>query len=154
MRFLEGDQVAQVVDGIISSKKQQGRYEMDLTVARVFEVTGGGAVDFGGSEEEAAARNELQPQKESDDDKYGWWHLAEGSYVVEFNERPALLDTQIAFLQPHERLVRAGAAHAGFFLREAPDRLETLITVGTGGIRIKQNARITRCLVLQLDSGR
>ena len=153
MRYLEGEKVAQVLSGIISAKKQQHDYETDLTAGRILRVTGGGAVDFGGSEERVAEREELQPRKESPDDKHGWWNLAEGSYIVELNERPVLSKNQIGFLQPHERLVRAGATHPSFYFRAERERLETMIVVGTGGVRIKENARISKFLLLQLDTG-
>ncbi len=152
MQYLEGDDVRRFLEGIISPKKQQHHYETDLTAGTVFEVTGGGAVDFGGSEERVAERREVQPEKKSSDDDYGWWELAEGSYIVQFNERPALHDNHIGFIQPHERLVRAGATHPSFYFREARDQLETLIVVGKGGIHIKENARISKCLILQTDS--
>ena len=152
MHYLEGDDVRRFLEGIISPKKQQHHYETDLTVGKVFEISSGGAVDFGGSEERVAERRELQAKKKSSDDDYGWWNLPQGSYVVEFNERPVLRENHIGFIQPHERLVRAGATHPSFYFRMARERLETVIVVGTGGINIKENARITKCLILQTDS--
>lgn len=154
MYYLEAEQISDQFEGMISAKKQQRGYETDLTVASVYEITGGGAVDFGGSEEQAAGRNALDPQKESPEDKYGWWNLSEGSYVVAFNEKPVLVDSQIGFIQPHERLVRAGAAHPSYYFRNADEHLETVIVVGRGGVHIKENARISKCLVLQLEGDR
>lgn len=152
MYYLEGERVAEVLKGLISEKHQRHHHETDLTVRQVCRVTGGGAVDFGGSEEEVAPRERVEPKKESPDDKHGWWTLPAGSYVLRFNEVPALRSDQIAFIQPHERLIRAGAMHASYYFREEREYIETTILVGSGGIHIKENARVSKLLVLQLGT--
>lgn len=152
MNYLQGKHVAAVLKGIISEKHQRHHHETDLTVNAVFRLTGAGAVDFGGSEELAAPREELSPVKETSDAKYGWWKLRAGSYIVRFNEVPALTEDQIGFIQPHERLISAGATHPSFYFREERDSLETAITVGSGGIHIKENARVSKLLILQLET--
>jgi deoxycytidine triphosphate deaminase len=150
MEYLGGDAVANALEGLISRKRQQHHYETDLTAGRIFRVTKRGAVDFGGSEEEPAAREEVEPVKASPDDQYGWWELEGGMYVVSYNEVPSLADTQIAFIQPHERLLRAGGTHASYYFRETRDILEAILVVGNVGVRIKQNARVSKLLILQL----
>lgn len=150
MRYLDGEDVARALTGVISEKHQRHAFETDLTVREVFRITGPGAVDFGGSEEEPAPREIVAPVKRREDDSYGWWDLAPGSYVLRFNESPELEDDQVAFLQPHERLLQAGASHCSYHFRGHRDHLETLITVGSGGIRLKENARVSKLLVVQL----
>ena len=150
MQYLAGKAVAERIQGLISEKHQRHHYETDLTVRAIYRVTGPGSVDFGGSEETEAPRDELSPVKRSDQDQYGWWDLGPGSYVVRFNETPHLEENQIAFLQPHERLMRAGALHGSYNFRETREFLETTIMVGSGGIRIKENARVSKLLVLRI----
>jgi deoxycytidine triphosphate deaminase len=152
MHYLEGERVAEVLKGVISQKHQQHHHETDLTVRSVHRITGGGAIDFGGSEEVVAPREKIEPKKASPDDKYGWWQLPAGSYVLTFNEVPELGEKQIAFIQPHERLVRAGATHPSYYFRGRREVVETTILVGSGGINIKENARVSKLLILQIDS--
>ena len=150
MRYLDGDTVAAILRGAISIKHQQHRYETDLTANSIFRIIGPGAVDFGGSEEQPAPSEAIPPEKRSPEDKFGWWELAPGTYVLRFNEVAELTDSQVGFVQPHERLVRAGATHPSYYFREVREALETGLVVGGGGVRIKQNARVSKLLVLEL----
>lgn len=150
MHYLEGEEIVAALHGIISEKHQRHRYETDLTVKAVFRLTGPGSVDFGGSEEVYAPVETLPPNKIDAADAYGWWNLAPGSYRIRFNEAVKLSETQLAFLQPHERLLQAGASHSAFYYSESRDTLETTLSVGSGGIRIKENARVSRLLIMEL----
>lgn len=151
MKYLEGKRVAEILKGTVSEKHQQHHRETDLTVARIYRITGSGSVDFGGSEEEAAPREEVKAEPAAADDKHGWWSLAEGDYVIRFNEVAALSQSQIAFLQPHERLARAGGTHPSFYFREEREFLEVTLHVGSGGLRVKENARVSKLLILELE---
>ena len=151
MRYLDGDAVAAQLAGIVHKDTQQHDYEVDLTVAEIFLVTGPGALDFGGSELQAAPREAIQPEKADPGDKYGWWKLAPGSYIVRFNERITQGDDHIAFIQPHERLLLAGGQHPAFHFRGQRDQLETLLIVGEGGLNIKENARLSKLLIVRLS---
>jgi dUTP pyrophosphatase len=152
MRYLDGDAAAAVLKGMISAKRQQHHYETDLTAGAIYRLTGPGAVDFGGSEEEPAPREMIQPKKKSPDDNYGWWELESGTYVLRFNEVAVLTESQIGFVQPHERLLRAGATHPSYYFREERELLETALTVGASGVRIKENARVSKLLILELEA--
>jgi deoxycytidine triphosphate deaminase len=148
--FSKASDAASAISGVISEKHQQGYFATDLTVAEVHEVTGSGAVDFGGSEEERAPRKPLGAQKQNPDDDYGWWELPAGAYVFRCNERLNLSEGGLAFVQPHPRLIRAGAYHPSIYLSadsadQASDSgLEITVTVGARGIRIKENARVSQ----------
>lgn len=150
MRYLTGGEVAAHLEGVLHSGTQQHDYETDLTAGTIFRVTGAGALDFGGSEYEEAPREQLQPQKADVGDDYGWWTLEPGAYIVRYNETIQPTSTQIAFIQPHERLLLAGGFHAAFHFRAARPHLETLVQVGTGGLRVKENARISKLLIVSL----
>ncbi len=152
MRYLAGPEVSKLLENVIHSGKQQHDYETDLTVASVYALRGGGALDLGGSEYSESQRDELAPRKRSEDDKYGWWDLEFGAYLIRFNEVPRLAVNHIGYIQPHERLMHAGATHPTFYFRDTRDYLETLLTVGAPRISIKQNARVSKLLVLQVDA--
>ena len=151
MRYLSGDEVGSALANLIHQETQQHDYETDLTVGALFRLTGPGALDFGGSEYEAAAREALEPQKASPDDNYGWWTLEADSTIVRYNEAVSLAENQIAFVQPHERLLLAGGFHPPFHFRGRRDNLETLLTVGQAGLRIKENARVSKLLIVQVS---
>jgi dUTP pyrophosphatase len=153
MRYLSGEDVVKILDGVVHEETQRHDFETDLTVGAIFQITGPGAVDFGGSEFEPAPRAEIAPEKESPGDDYGWWTLDPGTYIVRYNEVPALSANYIAYVQPHERLFDAGAHHPTFYFRDRRPRVEALVTVGAGGLRIKENARISKLLILDLVAG-
>ncbi len=149
MKYLKGSDVAHFLGGVISEKHQQHDFETDLTVAAVERLTVAGAVDFGGSEFAAAGGEPIAPVKKNDDDTYGWWKLAPGTYRLRYNERPDLEERHIAFVQPHERLLAAGADHPTFYFRGPRKAMETLLTVGSAGCAIKENARVSKLLILE-----
>ena len=111
-----------------------------------------GAVDFGGSEYVAAGRFPLATQRRRPEDRYEWWDLGRGSYFVEFNETLALEENEIALIEPHERLLRAGAAHVPLFFRGRPSTLEVLLHVEAVRLQVKQNARIAQVRLFRFGS--
>jgi deoxycytidine triphosphate deaminase len=84
-------------------------------------------------------------------DKYGWWHLPAGEFMVGYNEELALPPGHMAILQPHERLVECGVSHAARFITEPSEKLSSLIHVGRAGVEIKLNARVSKLVVLRLE---
>ncbi len=150
MAYLTGTEVADLLSGIISAKHQCHAYETDLTVAAVAAQVAGGAVDFGGSEMKEAETREITPVKSDTSELYGWWDLDEGWYRITYNEVPRPGDDHIAFVQPHERLLLAGATHPAFYFRGQRGSLRTMVIVGPQGIRIKQNARVSKLLVVSV----
>ena len=152
---LDADATAERIEGLVHLDTQRARAGLDLTVARVARLTGPGALDFGGSEFEPARREPIEPELADPDDDYGWWELEPGSYLVGYNEAPALGDGHVGLVHALPRLGRAGASHAAFVIDggEAPggggDAPEALLTVGAGGCRLKENCRISRLLVLE-----
>lgn len=150
MHYLSGPDVAAVIHNLIERETQQHDYETDLTAAAVYALSGPGAVDFGGAHYEMAPREEMPLHKARESDALGWWQLEAGSYVLRFNETAQLGEAQIAFIQPHERLMLAGASHPTFYFRGRRQELKTLLNVGGPGVRIHQNARVSKLLILQL----
>ncbi len=144
MEPLNGKQAAERITGILQPKYQVHGYTVDLTVRQIFALDPIGAVDFGGSEYVAAGRFPLATQRRRPEDRYEWWDLGRGSYFVEFNETLALEENEIALIEPHERLLRAGAAHVPLFFRGRPSTLEVLLHVEAVRLQVKQNARIAQ----------
>jgi deoxycytidine triphosphate deaminase len=134
---------------MISPKHQVHGFTVDLTVKSISSVDPTGRVDFGGSEYSAAGKLPIVAQRRNLEDKYHWWDLGRGSYFIEFNETVELTPNEFGYLEPDDRLIRAGATHAPFFLRGRVAPLETLLTVDAVRLQVKQNARIARIRVFR-----
>lgn len=147
MNALTGEEIAQCLDGIVYEKKQRHAHAFDLTVDAISRFEGPGRLDFGGSEFEAAASKEIQVEKRSPDDDYGWWSLSEGRYRVRFNERITTDDEVSAWILPHERLLHAGGDHSSVPVTGSDRTLAALLSVGEHGLYIKENARISTLIV-------
>lgn len=137
------------VEGLLHLETQAAAVGLDLTVGSVHRLTGAGSLDFGGSELEAAPSTPVNTRLRSEDDEYGWWALEPGSYRVRFNESLTLEEGEVARIFPLERLLLAGAGHPAFLADGPRDPLETLLTVGEAGCRLKENCRISRLVVVR-----
>lgn len=147
-RILDLDETRSHVEGLLHLDTQGAAVGIDLTVDEVHRVAGPGSLDFGGSEEEPADLEEMEPELRDPDDDYGWWELEPGSYVVRYNETLELEEGRLAQLFPLERVLRAGASHPAFVVDGSRDPLETLLRVGSAGCSLKENCRISRVLIL------
>lgn len=150
MQLVTGREAVQRVRNLISEKHQVHAYSVELTAKQVLSLNPTGEVDFGGSEYVAAQPAPLPTHQKHSQDRYQWWTLVHGAYQVEFNETLELAEDEIALLEPHERLLRAGAEHAAQFLRGKVAPLSTLLTVGCARLQIKQNARLSLLRVFRL----
>lgn len=146
--ILDHDATRSQMQGIVHLDTQRAAAGLDLTAAALFRLTGPGSLDFGGSELEAAPREEVAPRRRSEEDDYGWWELEGGAYIVRYNESLALDDGQVGLVFPLERLVSAGAHHPTFLVDGSREPLETLLMVGHAGCHLKENCRISRLVVL------
>ncbi|MFQ5817574.1 MAG: dCTP deaminase [Terriglobia bacterium] len=150
MQLLPGKRAVQRLKNLVSEKHQVHAYHVDLTACNIYGVNPTGEVDFGGSEYIPAQPAELRTHQKHSQDRYQWWELHHGAYRVEFNEALELADNEIALLETHERLLRAGASHPANFIRGHAAPLHTLLSVSSARIQIKQNARIATLRVFQL----
>jgi hypothetical protein len=149
MEPVHGKDIAPRVSGMISPKHQVHGFTVDLTVKEISSVDPTGRVDFGGSEYAAAGKLPIAAMRRNLEDKYLWWDLGRGSYFVEFNETVELAADEFGYLEPDDRLIRAGATHAPFYLRGRVAPIETLLTVDAVRLQVKQNARIARIRVFR-----
>ena len=152
MEPVPGKEIAPRVTGMISPKHQVHGFTVDLTVKNIASVDPTGRVDFGGSEYTAAGKLPIAAQRRNMEDKYLWWDLGRGSYFIEFNETVELTPDEFGYLEPDDRLIRAGATHAPLYLRGRVAPLETLLTVDAVRLQIKQNARIARVRVFRVGA--
>ena len=150
MKLLTGKDAAKRVKGFISARQQVHGLHVDLTADRIYTLTPTGTVDFGGNELLPAEPISLSTHKKHSQDRYEWWTLLHGAYLVECNEVLKLGADDIALLEPHERLQKAGASHATRYLRGTMDPIYLLLEVPTGKVEIKQNARISTLRVFSL----
>lgn len=147
-RLIEAGTMLALAEGLISAKKQQGTFALDLTVRDVSLVKTGGALDFGGSEFRAASSAVLVPEKKSPEEPYGWWHLEPGTYLLEFNETLTCADKGLILVFPHSRLLAAGGWHPSVVVDALDREIRVTLVVGAHGLAIKQNARVSRAIML------
>ncbi|HUJ40728.1 MAG TPA: hypothetical protein VLW54_09300 [Candidatus Acidoferrales bacterium] len=152
MEPVSGQEAAARLSGMISPKYQVHGYAIDLTAKQIYGLDPSGQVDFGGTEYSPSGRVPVASLRRNREDKYEWWDLGRGAYIVEFNENLALQPNEFAIVEPDERLVRCGAFHGTTFLRGQGERLETLLMVGTLSVLIKQNARVSRVRVFRFGA--
>jgi hypothetical protein len=151
MQLLAGKDAANHIAGIIHPKYQVHGFTVHLTVRKIFAADPAGKLDFGGGEYMPAGRVELVPNQLRPEDSYLWWDLNRESYFVECNETLNLASDQIALIEPEDRLLRAGGWHVPLFVRGHVDPVELLLTVGVPQLRVKENARIARVRLFQID---
>ncbi len=151
MRFCRGEEMTGCVGKLVSEKHQVGPHGIDLTVACVYTVKKEGAIDFGGSEANEALVEKLEPVKKDPGDKYGWWNLTAGEYIVEFNEKVVIPDGCIGVIQPLARTLGAGVVHSTFIITSGQQVDRTVLIVGKSGFRVKENARISSLMGVKTD---
>ena len=138
---MSGEALTEHVEGIVHEETQVGEHGLGLTVAEIHEIEEPGRVDFGGGELEEATTAPHESEKRNADDDYEWWNLDAGQYLVEFNERVSA-DEPLC-LQTREEVRERGAFHPTLFSREI-ERVP--LSVGNGGIQLKENARVSTLL--------
>jgi hypothetical protein len=130
-----------MVEGIVHEETQVGERGLDLTAAEVYEVDAPGRVDFGGGELADAELSPHERARRNPDDDYQWWHLDGGQYLVEYNE--SLTGAESIVLQTRDEVLARGAFHPTLSV----ERLGRVpLSVAPGGIRLKENARISTVL--------
>ncbi len=127
------------LENAVHRDKQVDAHGVHLTVAELFAAHTRGRLDFGGSELKPCSRHPVEPTERTPGDKYTWWRLEEGTYVVRFNER-LKQGAPPALLVGDERLLSCGCAIAAGLC--AGGEMHSVLTVPACGVNIKQNARI------------
>jgi deoxycytidine triphosphate deaminase len=151
-QLMTGEEIVALTTELISAKKQQGAFSVDLTVKEIRKVASGGALDFGGSEFQEASTTLLKPEKKSAEEPYGWWKLEPGNYLIKFNEKINLENHGVIIIFPHSRLLAAGGSHAPVAIEDLREDIQVLLCVGPEGLEIKENARVSKALALASGS--
>jgi deoxycytidine triphosphate deaminase len=149
MKKETGGDILGFISNIIHEKKQVEEYGVFLTIGRIFRFAGKGEIDFGGDEYKESELKKIKPVKRKEEDKYGWWELSGGEYLIEFNEEieELLPDAKLVILQPSERITLNGAFHSTKVV-EKTGKIRVTLYIGKNGIKIKENARISKLTVL------
>jgi len=148
MELMAGNEIIGLIGNTIHKETQQNDHYLDLTVKHIFLLSGKGAVDFGGSDHIIRPRKEIPAQKKESEDEYGWWHLTGGTYLIQFNESMELGELA-GIITPHTRLLNSGAFHAPRIVTGNMSVVEIHLMVGTQGIDIKENARVSSLYILK-----
>ncbi|MFW6189281.1 MAG: hypothetical protein ACOC7T_02520 [Planctomycetota bacterium] len=131
------------LEGTVHKETQVDEHGVHLTVGNISKTHAHGDLDFGGSEMKECKLHEVEPLEQQPGDRYAWWRLEEGRYVVEFNERikdgsPCML------VVSNDRLLNCGCSIAA--TAAGPGPVRTVLDVPGCGVRIKENARIALLL--------
>ncbi|MCU4740107.1 dCTP deaminase [Natronoglomus mannanivorans] len=142
--------LTEYVDNLVYEPTQVHEHGIDLTVSAIYDVAEPGRLDFGGDELEDANLDPLPTTKRHEDDEYEWWDLEAGQYVVQHNEFLTEPDDPL-FLQPRNELLARGGSHPS--VRVFSHLPLIPLTVANGGIRIKENARVSTLLETSQNGG-
>ena len=148
---MKGVDIDQIVRDYIHEGKQfaPDKSSAVLTVKSIARIIGEGALDFGGSEYSKVEVSRLQPEKQNSDDKYGWWHLSPGQYLVEFNESIYPPEGTEVMLHSWTPAVAAGVSHPVEVITGERSPMFTHITVGPQGLAVKENARMAQVTIVR-----
>ena len=146
----KGEEISSWVEGLIYPPKQVREYSIDFTVSSIYVPEKRGELDFGGGEYSESGFKELMPRKNSKDDRYGWWELEPEIYLISFNETwRRSSEDEVGLLSPHPRLFRTFAFHPTLIVMEWKKEFKLPLFVGKKGLRIKQNARVSKLLIMR-----
>ena len=150
MFLLQSDELLDHARDIIHKETQHHKFSLDLTVTEIHQYIAPAALDFGGSEFEAASTELVEPQKLNIEDDYGWWQLQQGTYKAVFNEELQHLEDTLAVISPHNHADEAGIiAGTKLISSEAQtDRITLNFQTPSMGCRIKENARLATLHIL------
>ncbi len=130
----------------------------DLTAGEIHRYKGKGKLDFSNSEREISESEKIRPEKENEEDKYGWWHLEPGVYKVKMNEKVDIPETLAGLAFPRSSLLRMGCTvENAVWDSGATVKGSCLLRVeNSDGISIKQNARFNQLIfyrVFEVEKG-
>lgn len=135
-----------LIEGFIDLNTQLTPNGFDLTAANVFEFGGQGAVDFSNKERQISLCEEFFPEKQKNQDQFGWWVLKKGAYKVKTNETVNLSNGLTAQGFTRTSLLRMGAftVHGVWDAGFKGKSEFVLVVENPFGLRLKQNARVVQ----------
>lgn len=144
MPLSTSNRLLESIENLVHQDTQLQTHCLDLTADEVYEINESGSLDFGGSEFEPANTAKIDPVKKNENDSYGWWNLAGGTFIITTNERLGEIENESMIISPHPHAIAAGLMINSFVVH--PDMINSplsipMIVPGVG-VRIKENARI------------
>ena len=139
-----------LIENYIDLETQLTPNGFDLTAAEIYNFDNAGAVDFSNKERVMCEFTKIEPVKNDEQDKFGWWQLKQGAYKVKTNEVVNMPNNLIATASTRTTLLRMGA-HTAHGIWDAGFRGKSeflLIVENPLGILIKQNARVAQLMFL------
>ena len=141
--FVSGPEATPRIKNLVHRDTQVKEGKVYLTVKQVYLSDEKGSVDFSGKELAVAKRKPVLPEKKFPEDKFGWWRLGKGTYLIQFNEQIELKEKEIAILQPREELLQNFCFHPTRIMTP-PETLPPIpLSAGGKGIDAKQNAHLS-----------
>ena len=135
-----------LVSGMVDASRQLQPASVDLTVEKVFEISGEGALDFDNSERVIPKSAEI-PFDDKD-----WLHLTQGSYKIRFNEAVKLPAGIAALTVSRSSLARCGClVHVGWWDPGYEGRGEACLVVGGAGLKLKRNAKVAQMIFVRMS---
>jgi deoxycytidine triphosphate deaminase len=151
MRLLSGEDLGAYVRNMTYATKQIHDDCVHLTGAQFHRLQSQGKVDFGGSEYKEAESEPVPLRKLAADDQLGWWTLGPGTYLLDYNETLRLPPNCFALLTSLERILLNGCFHPVVVAPGGGEIIRVTFSVGSKGIEIKQNARISKLIAYQME---
>lgn len=148
MELVNGSELVNLCKNTVYAEKQTKPHSIDLTIKKAYQIENEGSLDFGGSEYKASEVKEIKPVKKNPEDEYGWLHLKEGTYLITLNETIDDIGG-VGFISPHPRLLKSGASHPTLITLEWKSDYILVLNVPANGLRIKENSRVSKLLVLK-----
>lgn len=142
-----------LIEGSIDLKTQLTPNGFDLTAETVSEFDTQGQLDFSNKERKIPAGRIISPQKEKQDDAFGWWDLKKGIYRIKTNEVVNLPNNLIALAFTRSSLLRMGAITAhGVWDAGFSGKAEFVLVVDNPyGLKLKQNARVAQLIFQRVN---
>jgi dUTP pyrophosphatase len=142
-----------LISGFIDLETQMTPNGFDLTVEKIFSFSASGSLDFSNKERKLPKAKEISSRKIKKGDRFGWWHLKQGSYKIATNETVNLALDLVAIAFSRTSLLRMGGfTQHGVWDAGFKGKGEFILVVDNPkGIRIKQNARIAQLVFIKMD---
>lgn len=142
-----------LIQDFIDLEAQLTPQGFDLTAGEIHRYKDSGKLDFSNSEREIPETEKVEPKKENEDDKYGWWDLQPGAYKVVMNETVDIPEDLTAFAYPRSSLLRMGCSieNAVWDAGYTGTGSFMLVVENQDGVRIKQNARVNQLVFQSIE---
>lgn len=142
-----------LIEGYMNLDKQLTPNGFDLTVGKIFDFDSEGALDFSNNERVVPQGKEILAQKQSLEDKYGWWYLKPRAYKIRTNETVNIPNNLVALAFSRTSLLRMGVfTQNGVWDAGFQGKSEFILAVqNPNGIKIKENARVIQLVFLRVE---